>query len=86
MNETASQPQRLLFDKQAESTQIYSFQINSGGTLQIKESGIVTIVFRNNKFQKTIFPFTGTYSRNAWRILAAIEEEIQKIEEDLNLD
>ena len=40
----------------------------------------VTITFENGKFLKCSFPFTGTYTREQWTMLAMIEMEIQFIE------
>lgn len=77
--------QRLLYDKINETTDVYSFQINSGGPLHVKERGLVEITFKNGKFESVSLPFPVTpgATRNAWRILAAIEEEIGKVEVEL---
>jgi len=42
--------------------------------------GKVVIVFENGKFSRCDFPFRGTYTREQWKALAAIEEEIHRIE------
>ena len=42
--------------------------------------GKVTIIFQNGKFLNCSFPFTGTYTREQWTMLAMIEREIQLIE------
>lgn len=42
--------------------------------------GKVTITFENGKFLKCSFPFTGTYTREQWAMLAEIEKQIQLIE------
>ena len=43
----------------------------------------VTIIFENRKFKECRFSFSGTYSREEWAILAAIEKLILEIEEAL---
>lgn len=58
----------------------YTFDINAGGSLQIKERGKVTITFVDGAFHSVDFPFNGKYTRNGWRILAAINDKIQAIE------
>jgi hypothetical protein len=40
----------------------------------------VTITFQNGEFLKCSFPFTGTYTREQWAMLAEIEKQIQLIE------
>ena len=42
--------------------------------------GKVVITFENGKFSRCVFPFTCTYTREQWKALAAIEEEIHRIE------
>ena len=42
--------------------------------------GKVVITFENGKFSRCDFPFRGTYTREQWKALAAIEEEIHRIE------
>ena len=42
--------------------------------------GKVVIIFENGKFYRCVFPFTCTYTREQWKALAAIEEEIHRIE------
>jgi hypothetical protein len=42
--------------------------------------GKVLIVFENGKFSKCSFPFSGTYTREQWSMLAEIESEIHRIE------
>jgi len=73
----------LLYDKTHIRTDTFTYKINSGGEFSIRESGIVTIVFENGRFVKAEFPFTGSYSRNGWRILSAINNEISQIESEL---
>jgi hypothetical protein len=42
--------------------------------------GKVIITFENGKFSKCSFPFSGTYTREQWSMLAEIESEIHRIE------
>ena len=70
---------KLLYDKQKHTTDTYTYQINSGGELGVKETGIITIVSIDGKFDHVKFGFAAPYSRNGWRILAAIEKEIESI-------
>ena len=49
----------------------------------IEESGAVIITFQNGEFLKAEYPFSGIYSRNCWRILSAINEEIEKLEKEM---
>ena len=58
-----------------QKTDVYTLVINVG---------LVTITFVDGKFLKVVYPMTGIYSRGDWRILAAIEEEIIKIEKNYN--
>lgn len=71
---------RVLYDKKREQIDIFSYEINSGGEYDIKENGIVIIEFVNKKLNKVTFPMKGFYTRNGWRILCAIENEISEIE------
>ena len=48
----------------------------------VGESGIITIIFEKGKFVSAHFPFSGNYTRNGWRILAAISNEIDLIERE----
>ena len=73
---------RVLFNETHTKTDTYHFEINGGGEFYIKESGEVTIIFENDKFVSASFPLSGVYSRNGWRILAGINEMINKIEEE----
>lgn len=41
--------------------------------------GKVVITFENGKFSKCSFPFSGTYTREQWSMLAEIESEISAI-------
>ncbi len=73
----------LLYDRDRTRTDTYCFQINSGGEFFVKESGTVKIIFENGVFVSASFPFCGSYTRNGWRILAAINDEINIIEQDM---
>lgn len=46
------------------------------------EEGRITIVFKNNKFEYCDFLFKGLYNRKQWKLLAEIESEIEKIEQE----
>lgn len=70
----------LLYGKTKTKEEKFSYQINSGGDLSVKEGGTITITFRNEKFYEATFPFSGRYTRNGWMILAQINEEIREIE------
>lgn len=72
---------RLLYDEQRDTIDTYSYDINSGGELSVSEHGIVTIIFKNKKFYTANYPMEGMLSRNGWRIMAAINEKIEAIEE-----
>ena len=43
----------------------------------------ISIVFLNGKFSGATFTFRGIYTREEWHILAAINEKITEIEEQL---
>ena len=73
----------LLYNDQHTKTDTYSYTINSGGEFYVTESGKVTIVFENGVFISASFPFRDRYSRNGWRILAAINKKIEEIEGDV---
>jgi len=70
-----------LYDWEHTRIDIYTAQINSGGENNVKEHGTITIEFHDGRFFTASYPFSGTYTRNGWRILAAIEAEITRIEE-----
>lgn len=70
----------VLYNERHTKTDIYHYEINEGGEFQIIESGDITIVFENDVFVSVSFPFREKYSRNGWRILAAINEKISEIE------
>lgn len=73
----------LLFDKKHRHTDFFTYQINRGGELNVKECGTVAIRFVDGKFADVEFPFKGPYTRNGWRILAAIEAEITRLEGEM---
>jgi hypothetical protein len=74
---------RLLYDENQELLHTFSYKINSGGNDDVKETGEVSITFKNGRFELAHFPFNGPYTRNGWRILAAIERRITAIEQQL---
>jgi hypothetical protein len=71
---------RMLYDMIVTKTEEFYLLINSGGELGVEECGNITIVFVNDKFSHVNFATPETPSRNGWRILAAINSEIEKIE------
>jgi len=70
----------FLYDEKHKRIDTYEYQINGGGVYFVEESGRVIIIFEDGKFKSASYPFSGQYSRNAWRILAAINEKINEIE------
>lgn len=73
----------MLYNQARTQTDTYCYEINSGGEFLVNESGKVVIVFENKKFVSASYPMSGTYTRNGWRILAAINEKIKQIEQTL---
>ena len=71
---------RYLYDEVKKKIEVYSFQINQGGPEFIREHGIVSVTFIDDKFSSVAFPLTGQYSRNGWKIMAAINRKIEEIE------
>lgn len=74
---------KMLYSETYIHTDVYHYEINGGGEYFVQESGKVKIVFENKKFVSASYPLSGTYSRNGWRILAAINEKINEIEKQL---
>ena len=70
----------LLYNEVHTRRDSYRWTINGGGVFRVMEIGDVEIVFENGKFVSASYPFTGVYTRNGWRILAAINEKIEIIE------
>lgn len=77
---------KMLYNETRIQTDTYHYEINGGGEFSVKESGEVTVVFENKKFVSASFPFSEHYTRNGWRILAAINEKINEIEQALKAD
>ena len=75
--------QGLLFNGTHIRKDVYQYEINSGGDCDVNEQGFITIRFRDGEFDGCDFPFSGEYSRNAWRILKDVAEKITELEEDL---
>ena len=73
----------MLCNKDHARTDTYRYDINGGGEFFVKESGKVVIVFENKKFVAASYPMCGKYTRNGWRILAAINKEIEILEQTL---
>lgn len=78
---TMSLEPRVLYGCKAEQRDTYTLTINGGEEHRIEECGEVQIVFVNQKFKEAKFPMNGSYTRNGWRILAAIEQKISQIEQ-----
>lgn len=76
----------LLFGRKRNTTEVFTYKINSGGDDVVTESGEIRITFVNGAFEKAVYPFVGVYSRNGWRILKAIEQAISEIESVLTLE
>ena len=47
---------------------------------EVEEGNIIHIVFENGEFSRCSFGFSGTYTREQWKILAAIEKKITELE------
>ena len=73
----------LLYSRRKTTTDTYTFKINTGGGHGVMEGGEVTVVFKDNKFKSAQYPFSGTHGRNGWRVLGAINDEINRIEEEI---
>ena len=73
----------MLYDRTHTQTDTYCYKINGGGVFLVKEKGEVVIVFENKKFVSASYPMSETYTRNGWRILAAINEEIELLDQAL---
>ena len=72
--------QKLLYGAEQFVTHNFTYKINSGGELGVKEQGNIQVTFKNGNFAYASFPFQGPYTRNGWRILAAINQKIEEIE------
>jgi len=70
---------KLLSNRKHMKIDTYYFDIKEGE----KSGGAVIITFQNGEFLKAEYPFSGIYSRNCWRILSAINEEIEKLEKEM---
>ena len=75
--------QHLLYNKSHIRRDTFTYEINSGGELDVKECGVVAIHFVNGKFERAEYPMHDKYTRNGWRILAVIEVEIAKLEKEM---
>ena len=80
---------KRLFDEKKTVEHTYTFRINALGShyepeLRDLPDDNVHIVFRDRKFHSAKFPFSGTYTKAQWQILAAIYNKIEEIEKELN--
>jgi hypothetical protein len=73
----------LLYDKTHDRRDEFNFNINGGGDLCVQEHGTVKIEFINKVFCRASYPMHGSYTRNGWRILAAIEAQIAELEVEM---
>lgn len=77
----------LLYDEQRTTTDTFFYKINSGGELDVKETGEVVIEFKDKKFHSvrcnSFEVSLREITRNGWRLLAAIERKISDIEHDI---
>lgn len=85
MNDSPFKPKEkkvsLLYDRQHKIEDTFTYESNScNASLQ----GTITIKFINKRFDSVSYPFTGSYPREAWVILAEIEREISRIEKEFS--
>lgn len=74
----------LLFDKQRHKLETFTSRISVPEPSAWGQSDHdLTIIFENGVFREAKFTMSGTYSRHDWRVLAAIEEEISRLEKQL---
>ena len=55
----------------------YTYKIKSDA-LNISNRDVI-LTFENGEFKNCSFPFTGSYTRDHWKILAEIQKEIEKV-------
>lgn len=73
----------ILFNEKHQRTDVYNYEINTGGEFGIflpADQRQVAILFKNNKFSEARYGWSGCCDRNGWRILAAIEAKITELE------
>lgn len=75
----------ILYDREHESRDIYTYKINQGGDLGLYYDGdslVITIEFRNRKFYSATNPNWSAFSkgRSYWHVSAAIATEIARLE------
>lgn len=54
----------------------YTYEITIDGKVNP-----IYIEFRNGQFDRVIFPFSGAYTRDEWKVLSKIEAEITRLEQ-----
>ena len=69
----------ILIQESRDKVEIFQFAINHS-QVNVCGPNVVTIRFKNYKFESCEFPFRGGYSREQWRVLGAIAEKIREIE------
>lgn len=74
---------RMLYDEQRTTADVFHYQVNEGGELNIRVGGAekdIEIVFVNGKYDRCKFNFRGPYTRAHWHILKGIADKIAEIE------
>lgn len=66
----------------AETTEVYTFRLGQIPGMRPTIGDSVQIVFCGGRFQEAVFPFSGKYSREAWKALAEIAAKIEEIEHE----
>lgn len=74
--------QDLFYDRKKTVKTSYTMKVNSGGALCIRQQGEIRIDFINGKFDQVIWQNSDTLNdRNYWRVMGAINAEIERIEQ-----
>jgi len=76
----------ILYTKMINKTHVYSFTVNSGGEYNIEEIEDVEIIFVNGILSNVKVDRLDCLGRNRWRIYAAINEQIEIIEQTYRND
>ena len=73
-----TETEHLVISEQVKIEQ-FDYAIKDGDKLSCG-NGMVTIKFKNGKFDSVHYPFNATYNRDQWKILSEIESIISNIE------
>lgn len=74
--------QDLFYDRKKTVRTTHTMKVNSGGNLCIRQQGEIRIDFIDGKFDQVIWQSAETLSdRNYWRVVGAINAEIERIEQ-----